>query len=112
MHGKVAVAGVKPRGLAELPHGLQAEKSIALHTPAALPAEQARESIGDGINVRGDVESPPEQVVASIDHQGDFFRWDRLPQTIDELGAARAAGKHTDHAALISLARPCPSRAA
>ena len=69
VHGQVAVAGVEPGGLAELSHGLQAKKSIALHAPAALAAEQAGENVGDRIDVRGNVESPPQQVVAGVDDQ-------------------------------------------
>src|ERR1022692_3328168 len=111
MHRQIAVAGVKPRRLAKLPHGLQAKKSIALHAPAALAAEQAGKNVSDGVDVRGHVESPPQQVVASVDDESDFFRRDHLPQTIDELGAARAAGEYTNHAALFSLARPRLSRA-
>src|ERR1039458_650450 len=112
MYRQIAIAGVKPRRLAKLPHGLQAEKSIAFDAPAALAAEQAGKNVSDGVDVRGHVESPPQQVVASVDDESDFFRWDHLPQTIDELGAARAAGEYTNHAALFSLARPSPSRAA
>ena len=112
MHREVAVACVEPRGLAKLPHSLQAEKSIALHAPAAFAAQQVRENISDGINVRRDVKSPPQEVVAGVDDEGDFFRRNHLPQTIDELGAARPAGEDTDHAALFLLARPSPLRAA
>jgi hypothetical protein len=85
---------------------LQAEKGIALYAPATLAAKQTGENVGDGIYIRGNVETPPQQIVAGIDDQRDLFRWDHLPQTIDELGAARAAGKHTNHAALFSRARP------
>src|SRR6202035_415679 len=112
MHGEVAVSSVEPRRLAELPHGLQAEKSIAFHAPAAFAAERAGEHVGDGIDIRRNVESPPEQVVPGVDDQSDFFRRNDLPQSIDEFGAARAAGEYTNHAALFSLARPSRSRAA
>src|ERR1700735_1072215 len=112
MHRKVTIAGMEPRGLTQLPHSLQAEKSISLHAPATLTAEQAAKNICNGVNVRGDIQSPPQQVVASIDHQSDFFGRDHLSQTLDEICSARAAGEHTDHAALSSLARPSVSQAA
>src|SRR6202035_364966 len=118
MHCEIAIAGVKPGGFAELPHGLQAEKRIALDAPSALAAEQAREDVGDRINIWGNVESPPKQIIASIHHHGDVFGRDDLPKSIDELGTAGSASKHADHAALVSLslslslARPSTPRVA
>src|SRR6266851_1094461 len=111
MHGEIAITRVEPCGFAELPHRLQAEKSIALDAPATFAAEQAGENVGDGIDIRGDVKSPPQQVVTGIDHHRDFFWWNDLPQAVDELGAASAAREHTNHAALSTLARPLPSAA-
>src|ERR1700733_4293579 len=112
MNREIAVAGVEPGGFAELSHGLQAKKSIALHPPAALPAQQAGEHISNGINIGRNVQSPPEQVVAGVDDHGDFLRRDHLLQTVNKLGASCAPGEHADHAALASLARPSRSRAA
>ena len=43
MHGQVAVASVKPCGLAELPHGLQAEERVAFHAPSTFAAQHAGE---------------------------------------------------------------------
>ena len=103
MHCKIAVAGVEPRGFAELSHGLQAEKSIAFDAPAALAAEQTGENVSDGVYVWRDVEAPPQQVIAGVDDQSDFFSRDDLPQAIDKLCSAGAAGEHADHAAVSFL---------
>src|SRR5271170_2050210 len=114
MHRKIAIASVEPRRLAQLSHGLQAEKSISFHTPAPLAAEQAGENVGDRVDIRGDIKPPPAQVVASVDDHRDLFRRNDLAQTIHKLGSASPSGKHTDHAALfsVSLARPSLLRAA
>src|SRR5581483_4572477 len=104
MHRQIAVARVEPRGLAELSHGLQAEKCVALHSPAALAAQHAREHVGDGVNVGRDVESPPQKIVAGVDDKGDFFCRHDLAKAIDELCAPCSAAEDTDHAAL--RARP------
>ena len=110
VHGEVAVAGVEPCGLAELSHGLQAEEGVAFHAPSALAAQHAGEHIGDGVDVGGNVEAPPEQVIAGVDDQGDFFGGHDLAEAVDELGAASAAAEDADHrlhhAALFIFARP------
>src|SRR5258707_5395344 len=110
MNREIAIPGVEPCRLAKLTHGLQAEKRIAFDAPATLAAEQTGENVGDGIDIRGDVKSPPQQIVTGIDHHRDFFRRDNLTQTIDELRSTRPPGEHTNHAALIAPARLSPWR--
>src|SRR5689334_22156312 len=105
MHRQVAIPRVKPRWLAELSHGLQAEKSVALHAPSALAAQHAGEHVSDRIDVGGNVESPPQQVIASIDDDGDVLGGHGLAQAVDKLCAAGAAGEHADHL-FRSIMRP------
>ena len=66
-------------------HGLQAKKRVALHAPAALRAELAREHVGDRIDVGRDVQPPPPHVVARINNDRQLFRAERSaavhPQT-------------------------------
>ena len=112
MHCQIAVAGVEPCGFAELPHGLQAKKSIAFHSPSAFAAEQPGENVGDGINVGRNVESPPQQVIAGVHDQSDFFGGDNLAQSIDKLCAASAAGEYADHATVSFSAGFWRARAA
>src|ERR1700756_735599 len=95
---------MEPCGLAQLPHGLQAEEGVALHAPSALAAQHAGEDVGNRIDIGRDVESPPEQIVTGVDHQRDFFSRHDLAQAIDKFCAAGAATEDADHAAL--RARP------
>src|ERR1019366_5256020 len=81
-------------------HGVQTKKSVALHAPPALRAQFAGQQVSDGIEIGRNVQSPPHQVVAGIYDDRQFFRTNDLPQSIHELGAARAAGQNRDHAAL------------
>src|SRR5262252_1404643 len=108
MDRKVAVPGVKPGGLSQLPHGLQAKKSVSLNSPATFPAQPAGENVGDRVDVGRDVQPPPQQVVASIDHDCDFVGGNDLTEAIDELCASRPSAQDADHAAL----RTNPSAAA
>ena len=71
--GEVAVAGVKPDGLAQFAHGLQAKESVALHAPAALLAEQSGQHVGDGIEIGRNVKSPPLQIVSGVDDDGEIL---------------------------------------
>src|SRR5581483_188908 len=91
---------MEPDRFAQLSHRLEAEKRVALDAPTALFAEQAREDVGDGVDIGRDIEAPPFQVVAGIHDDGEFFGWHNLAQTVHEFRAARAAGQNHDHAAL------------
>src|SRR5437660_1321036 len=44
---------MEPNRLAKSPHCLEAEKRVALHSPAALVTEQAAENVSDGIGSHG-----------------------------------------------------------
>ncbi len=97
--GEIAVAGVKPDGLAQFAHGLQAKESVALHAPAAFLAEQSGQHVGDGIEVGRNVESPPLQIVSGVDDDGEIFGGNDLAQAVHKLGAAGASGEYDNHAA-------------
>src|ERR1019366_926056 len=99
--GQIAIAGVKPYRLSQLPHGIQAKKSVALHAPTALLAQSASQHVGDRIQIGRSVQSPPQHVVAGVHDDGQVFRTNDLPESVYELGAARAAGQNRDHAALF-----------
>ena len=66
MNREIAIAHVEPDGLAKISHRLQAIKGITLHAPASLFAEKAGENVGNGIEVRGHVKPPPDQVIAGV----------------------------------------------
>jgi len=100
LRGQIAIPGLKPRRLSQLPHRIETIKSVALHAPAALLAQFAGQHVGDGIEIGRNVQSPPQHVVAGIHDEGQLFRTKDLAQSIDELGAARAAGQYRDHATL------------
>src|SRR2546430_6656418 len=61
MDREITVAHLKPDGLSQMSHCLQAKECIALHAPASLFAKKSSEYVGDGIEVGRDVQSPPEQ---------------------------------------------------
>jgi hypothetical protein len=92
MRRKIAVTGMKPDGLPHLAHGVKAEESIALHAPTALLAEFAGQHVHDGVDVGRDVKAPPEQIVAGVDDDGQVFGADEVAKSVDEFGAAGAAG--------------------
>src|SRR5271165_5452850 len=100
---------MEPGRLAELSHGLQAEKRIALYAPSALAAEHAGEYVSNGIDIRRNVESPPEQIVARVNDDRDFFGGHDLPQAVNEFCTAGTTAQNADHAALFILARPSSS---
>ena len=104
MDGEVAVADVKPDGLRQFFHGLQAEKRVAFYSPAAFFAQQTGQNVGDGIEIGRNVEAPPLEIVAGVHDDGQFFGGDDLAQAIDELGAASPTGEHYDHAVVTSRA--------
>src|SRR4029077_15762835 len=119
-HGQVTVAGVEPRGLAQLSHGLRAEECVALHAPSALAAEHAGKHISDRIDVGRDVEAPPEKVVAGVHNERDVFGGHDLAEAVDELRTAGSAAEDADHrvgsikqpSSFLILARPRSSAAA
>ncbi len=100
MYGEVAVTDVKPDGLGEFSHCLQTIEGIAFYTPSALAAKKASQSVGDGIQIGGNVQTPPLEIVAGVHHEGEILRWRYLAETIHELRSASAAGENDDHAAL------------
>src|ERR1700722_18892228 len=99
MGGEVAIAGVKPGRLSELTHGVEAKESVAFHAPAALLAEFTGQHVDDGIEIRRNVESPPEQIVTGVDDDGQLIGRNNLGESIDKFCAAGAAGENRDHAA-------------
>src|SRR5207237_10396058 len=96
MDREITVAHLKPDGLSQMSHCLQAKECIALHAPASLFAKKSSEYVGDGIEVGRDVQSPPEQVVTGIDDQWQFFGCDESGKSIDELGPCRPTGPYDD----------------
>src|ERR1700684_3435655 len=74
------------------------QKKVSTFTPQAQFAGQ---HVGDGIDVWGNIESPPRHVVAGVYDDGEVFGRNNLAQPIDKLGAASPAGKNSDHAALL-----------
>src|ERR1051325_5718639 len=91
---------MEPRGLTELAHGLQEKKRVALHAPSPLAAQHPREHVGDRVNIRRNVQAPPQQVVAGIDPQRTLFGGRDLAQADDKLRASGPAAQNTNHAAL------------
>ncbi len=100
MNREIAVANVEPDRLGQFAHRLQAEKSVALHSPTAFPAEQARQRIGDRVQIRRNVKAPPLQVVTGVHHKSQFLGRGCLPQSFHKLCSPGTAGEHNDHAAL------------
>src|SRR5437870_2329127 len=101
---------MKPCGLAELSHGLQAEESVSLDSPAALATQHAGKNVSDGVDIRRNVEAPPKQVVAGIDDDRNLFGRHHLAEAINEFRSARTTGENANHAAL--RAKPWASVAA
>src|SRR5207302_9393068 len=102
MDREITVAHLKPDGLSQMSHCLQAKECIALHAPASLFAKKSSEYVGDGIEVGRDVQSPLEQAVTGIDNQCQLFGCDVFAKSINELGLSRPTGQHNDHAALLA----------
>src|SRR5947207_14699281 len=109
MRGQITVAELEPRRLSQLAHGLKTLEGVTFHAPAAFPAELAGKRIKNGIHVGRDMQSPPAQVVGSVDDVSHLLRRNDLPQPLDKFRAAGAAGKNHNHAAL--LAKPLGSAA-
>src|SRR4029077_16273712 len=106
------VASVEPDRFSQLSHGLQAEKGVSLHAPAAFFAEHAREYVGNRIQIGRNVQSPPLEIVPGINDDGEFLGGNHLPKTVYEFGASSSAGKHNNHAAVALQAWPSRSAAA
>src|SRR3954447_23039171 len=81
-------------------HRLQAEKGVALHTPASFSAQHPREHVCDRVDVGRNIKSPPEQVIACVEDDGNLFGGHGLNQAVHALRAPGAAAEHADHAAL------------
>ena len=107
---QIEIAEREPRRLPELLHALEAAEAVVVHAPAAVGAEQARETVQDGVHVGRNVQAPPLDVVAGVDDDGEIFRRDHLLQTLHQLCAAGATGEYDDHYA--ALAYWCSSIAA
>src|SRR5262249_29512789 len=76
---------------------------------SALAAEHAGKYVRDGVDVGRDIESPPQQIIACIDDDGDVVGGHRLTQAIHKLRATCTAAEDADHAALLILAIPLAS---
>src|SRR5581483_6860586 len=100
MGRQIAVANAEPCRLTEFPHRLKAMKGISTNSPSTLAAQNVREHIGDGVDVGGDVQSPPLVVVAGIHDDREFFRRKHAAKAVDKFCSPSAAGKHRNHAAL------------
>jgi hypothetical protein len=100
VRGKVAVADIEPRWRAQAPHGFHALEAVALHAPAPILAQPAGQHVQDGIEVRGNMQAPPLQVVTRVNDDREFAGGHQSLEPVHKLGAPSAAGKHYDHAAL------------
>src|SRR3954465_9154674 len=100
MSRQITVAYAEPRLFAKPFHRLQTMKGIATHSPTALAAQQVRQYIHDGIDVGGNIKTPPNVVVTRVHDDREFFRRQNSPQAVDKLRASRPAGQDNDHAAL------------
>src|SRR5579872_6676236 len=98
MDREVAVAHIEPDRLGEFAHGLEAKECVTLYAPSALLAEQASHGVGDRIQVRRNVQTPPLQVVSGIHDECELLRRENLTEAFDKFCASRAARKHHDHA--------------
>ena len=83
MDGEIAVSGVKPDGLAQFAHRLQTKKRVALDAPSVFFAEQTGEDVSDGIEVGGNVEAPPFEIVTGVYDDREVFGGDDSSQAID-----------------------------
>ena len=90
MYGKIAIPRMKPDGLPELPHVLQAEERIPFYPPAALATQQSGQYVGDRIDVGRNVQTPPQQVIARIDDERELLRGHYSAQTVDKFCPARS----------------------
>src|SRR3954452_13339237 len=100
MGRQVAVTHAEPRFFAQLFHCLQAVESITAHSPATLATQQVSKYVHDRIDVRRNIKTPPNMVVASIHDEGDLLCGKDPPQTVNKLRASSPAGQDNDHAAL------------
>src|ERR1700758_2949744 len=99
MSGKVTVANLKPSRLTQVTHRLETEKRIPRDAPTAFLAQHSSQRVRDGVQVRGNVESPPHQIVTRIHHQGKILGRHDLIDSLHELCLARASCQHNDNAA-------------
>ena len=60
------VAQPEPRLPPQAVHRLEAVEGVVLDPPAPLRVEEPREGVGDGVEVGGDAEAPPVEVVAGV----------------------------------------------
>jgi hypothetical protein len=97
MDRQVAIAQQEPCIRAEPPEHLQRVISIAANTPALRLLDDARERVGDDVEVGRDIEAVQRDVVAGVDDGHDLFRRHDLHQSFEEAGRAHAARKRYDH---------------
>src|SRR6267142_3871007 len=69
MCSQIAVAELEPTRRSQHLYALKALKVVAFQAPAAFRAQHARERVSDGIQIRRDVQSPPDEVVTSVHDQ-------------------------------------------
>ena len=96
MRREVAVPEVEPALGAQCGHRLEAVERLVDAAPAARDVERAAEGVGDGVEIRRDVEAPDLGVVARVADDGQL-RWIEDPrEAAQELRGAGAAGERGD----------------
>src|SRR5256885_7254381 len=100
MSREITVAYAEPRLFAQFFHRVQAMKSIAAHSPTAFAAQQVRQHINNRIDVRRNINTPPNVVVTGIHDDGEFFGGDDTSQSVYKPHSACPARPRYHHAGL------------
>ena len=97
MEGEIPVAEPEPGLTAEGRHRLEAVERLVAPAPPPVAIEAAGQSVGDRIEIGGDVEPPPLEIVPGVADDGEVRGIDHGGETPDQLGGSGAAGEDDDH---------------
>ena len=83
---------------AELGQGVHGGPRLARQPPTGLGVDGPGQGVGDGVQIRADVEAVEDDVVAGIDDGGDLSGIDDVDQPPQHPGGSDAAGQCDEHA--------------
>ena len=98
VRGQVAVAEREPGVVAEASQRLQQVEALAREAPAGLAVDQARQCVGDDVEVGTDAQPEEVAIVARVHDDAELPGWEHADQPVQEAGGADPT-RESDHAA-------------
>src|ERR1035437_5478874 len=97
MSRKIEIAKAEPAGLPQMRHAFEAAEAVAFDAPSAIDTKLTGQRVEDGVDVGRNVQSPPLNVVAGVDNDGQVLGSNRVEKSLYKLRATGAASQNDDH---------------